>query len=368
MKNFIFVAALLVASFWHWGVNFVITIFAISFLIFFHELGHYLAARFFGVTVDTFSIGFGGKIYTKKINQTTYCISAIPLGGYVALRGQNEISNKSINEKGSWGSISAMGRICILFAGPFFNLLLAFFIYISLGLMGVEKLSPKVGAVLKDSAALEANLRPNDEIIAINGVKIQIWDDIKKQVKPEQTLLNIKRGNDEISITLTPKIASTKNMFGEEIKTPLIGITPSGELKTVYYSGLSGINYAFDETINASKLIYKGLEKLIIGDVPIKDMGGIVAMADITTKASHISLSALLIIVALISVNLGILNLLPLPVLDGGHIVFNLYEIIFRRKINENIFTALSYGSMALLFALMAFTIVNDILRISGIY
>lgn len=367
MRSLIFVLILLIASFWYWGVHFGITILSLSFLIFFHELGHFLAAKYFGVFVKTFSIGFGEKIYSKKLGNTIYCISAIPLGGYVQLKGQDDTNPKEKNyDSDSYNTLSPLKRIIILFAGPFFNILLAFILYIILGFIGVERLSPVVGSTLANSAAQSANIEKNDKILAINGVKIEEWDEIKKHITTNPTDILIKRGENELHITLTPQLSQTKNIFGENITTPLIGITPSGEKTTIYNRGFDSIKFAYDETINASTLIYQGLEKLITGVVPIDQMGGIVAMADITTKASQISISVLLIIVALISVNLGILNLLPLPVLDGGHIVFNLYEMIFKRAVNERVFVGLSYASMALLFALMIFTIINDIVRLAG--
>ncbi|MCR8695740.1 MULTISPECIES: RIP metalloprotease RseP [Campylobacter] len=367
MRSLIFVSMLLIASFWYWGLHFGVTILALSFLIFFHELGHFLAAKYFRVFVKTFSIGFGEKIYSKKFGDTTYCLSAIPLGGYVQLKGQDDINPKDKNyDSDSYNTLSPLKRIIILFAGPFFNILLAFILYIALGFIGVERLAPVVGTILPNSAALSANIETNDRILAMNGVKIKEWDEIKKHISTEPTNILIKRGDNNINITLTPQIGQSKNIFGETINTPLIGITPSGETTTIYNSGFNSIKFAYDETIKASTLIYKGLEKLITGVVPVNQMGGIVAMADITTKASQISISVLLIIVALISVNLGILNLLPLPVLDGGHIVFNLYEMIFKKAVNERVFVTLSYASMALLFTLMAFTIINDIVRLAG--
>lgn len=367
MRSLIFVLALLVASFWYWGVHFGVTILALSFLIFFHELGHFLAAKYFGVFVKTFSIGFGEKIYSKKFGNTTYCLSAIPLGGYVQLKGQDDTDPRHKNyDSDSYNTLSPFKRIIILFAGPFFNILLAFLLYIVLGFIGVERLAPVVGTTLDNSAAQNAQIQPNDKILAIDGKVIKEWDDIKKYVNLQPTNLLIERDGKQIDVTLTPKIGKSQNIFGENIETPLIGITPSGQTAVIYNRGFESLKFALDETVQASTLIYKGLEKLITGVVPLKEMGGIVAMADITTKASQISLSVLLVIVALISVNLGILNLLPLPVLDGGHILFNFYEMIFKKAVNERIFVGLSYASMALLFTLMAFTIINDITRLAG--
>lgn len=157
MKSIFLVLALLIASFWHWGVHFGVTILAISFLIFFHELGHFLVARFFGVKVNTFSIGFGEKIYTKRVGNTDYCLSAIPLGGYVQLKGQDDLDPKLKNyDSDSYNVLSPIKRIAILFAGPFFNLLLAFFLYIALGFIGVDKLAPIIGTIQQGSAAKSA--------------------------------------------------------------------------------------------------------------------------------------------------------------------------------------------------------------------
>nr|MBP3724181.1 RIP metalloprotease RseP [Campylobacter sp.] len=369
MKSLVFVAAFLAVAFWYWGIRFVSTILIISFLVFFHELGHFLVAKYFKVCVKVFSIGFGEKLFIKKIDDTEYAISAIPLGGYVQLKGQNDADPSERNyDPDSYNSLSPIKRIAILFAGPFFNIILAFLLYIGVGFLGTDKYAPIVGSVLEGSAAQSANIQKGDQIIAINGIQIKEWDEIKPLIGLNPVHLEILRQNEIINLNLTPKISDSKNIFGENIRTPLIGIRPSGEFVKIYHTGFDSIKFAFDETIKASKLTYQGLYKVIEGVVSPKDLGGIVAIADITTKASAIGISVLFMITALISVNLGLLNLLPLPVLDGGHIVFNLYEMIFRREVNEKVFVALSYGSMALLLMLMAFTIINDILRLSGAY
>ncbi|WP_326833121.1 RIP metalloprotease RseP [Campylobacter portucalensis] len=367
--NSIIAISILTLGLLHWGASFFITILIISFLIFFHELGHFLAAKHMGVAVETFSVGFGEKLYTKRINGTDYSISAIPLGGYVKMKGQDDADPTLKNyDKDSYNSLTPIKRIYILFAGPFFNLVLAFFIYISLGYIGVEKLAPKIGTILDNSAASLSNLKQNDEILSIDGIKVKEWDDISKLVEIKPLNLEILRNGKVINTTLTPKIGKSKTIFGEDIQKPLIGISPSGEFVTIYNKGFSSITYAFSETIKASTLIIKSLEKIVTGVVSAKEMGGIIAITDITTKAASISISVLLILTALISVNLGVINLLPIPVLDGGHIVFNLYEIIFKKPVNEKIFTYLSYMGMALLASLMVFTIVNDILRMTGFY
>ena len=367
MKGILFTLALLGLGFYAYSFYFLVTVLAISFLIFFHELGHFLAARTLGVKVNTFSIGFGEKIYTKNIGGTDYCLSAIPLGGYIQLKGQDDTNPKAKNyDRDSYNVLSPIKRIYILFAGPFFNFILAFFIYILLGFIGVERLAPSIGHIADGSAAANAGLAKNDKILAINGVKITEWDEISKNVKLEPSTILIDRNGSILSINLTPKIGETINIFNEKIQHPLIGIRSNGEVIKIYHTGLSSLKFAFYETIEASKLIFKSLEKLIIGDIPLKEVSGILQIADVTSKAAKISISVLLTIMAFISANLGVFNLLPIPALDGGHILFNLYELIFRREVNERVLIMLTYCGWALLLGIMMLATFNDIMRLSG--
>ena len=367
MKGIFFTLVLLGLGLYAYSFYFLVTVLAISFLIFFHELGHFLVARMLGVKVNTFSIGFGEKIYTKNVGGTDYCLSAIPLGGYVQLKGQDDTDPKAKNyDADSYNVLSPIKRIYILFAGPFFNFILAFFIYILLGSIGVERLAPSVGHIAEGSAAVSAGLAKNDRILEINSVKINEWDEISKNVKLEPSTILIDRNGSQMTINLTPKIGETVNLFNEKVQRPLIGISPNGEVIKIYHTGLAGINFAFSETIEASKLIFKSFTKLVSGAMPLKEVGGIVQIADVTSKAAKISLGVLLTIVALISVNLGVLNLFPIPALDGGHILFNLYELIFRREVNERVLTTLTYCGWALLLGIMVLATFNDIMRLSG--
>lgn len=367
MKGILFTLVLFCLGLYAYSFYFLVTILAISFLIFFHELGHFLAARTLGVKVNTFSIGFGEKIYTKNIGGTDYCLSAIPLGGYVQLKGQDDTDPKAKNyDRDSYNVLSPIKRIYILFAGPFFNFILAFFIYILLGIIGVERLAPSIGHIADGSAAANAGLVKNDKILEINGVKITEWDDISKNVKLEPSTILIDRNGSILSINLTPKIGETVNLFNEKVQRPLIGISPNGEVVKIYHTGLNSLKFAYDETLEASKLIFKSFTKLVSGAVPLKEVGGIVQIADVTSKAAKISLGVLLTIVALISVNLGVLNLFPIPALDGGHILFNLYELIFRREVNERVLIMLTYCGWALLLGIMVLATFNDIMRLSG--
>lgn len=337
-------------------------------MIFFHELGHFLAAKYFGVCVKTFSIGFGKQIFSKKIGETTYALSAIPLGGYVSMKGQEDLKpNEKSEDKDSYNVLHPWKRIIILAAGSLFNILLAFLIYVSLGYIGVDKLLPVVGKTMEGSPAALA-LQEGDKILSINGKKIITWNDISKNVKVQESHLELLRKDKLIKVTLTPKVLERTTIFGEKTYLPTLGILPSGDFAKIYHRGFSSFTFAFQETLEASKLIYTGLGKLITGVVPAKEMGGIIAMTDLTSKAAKADFSVFLMIVALISVNLGLVNLLPIPVLDGGHIFLTLYELIRGKELSEKTITKLSYFGMSLLATLFLFTVANDILRLLKFY
>ena len=341
-------------------------ILVLSFLIFFHELGHFIVARLLGVKVEIFSIGFGKKLICKQYGETNYCLSAIPLGGYVQMKGQDD-SDPSLksNDPDSYTSKTPFQRILILLGGPFFNILLAFLIYLGIASTGWKKLAPEVGEVLPNSSAVNI-LKKDDNILKINKYKIQTWNDIKYAIDNSTTplILTIKRGNKILSLKLNPKITATKNIFGENIKRKLIGISPSGKIITIHYPISQAFGIAFNETIEKSKLIFNGFVKMVTGVIGLDNLSGPVTIVKVTSDASHYGITAVLLLMALISVNLGILNLLPIPALDGGHIMFNLYELITKKEVNENIMIQLTIAGWLILGSLMIVGFYNDITRI----
>jgi len=164
---------------------------------------------------------------------------------------------------------------------------------------------------------------------------------------------------------MTPRISKAKSIFGEDIQKKMIGIAPAGVFMKIPMHSLSDVlSYAWEKTIWATGIIVRSLEKLIEGIVPADQMGGIVSIVQVTSQASAVGITTLLALAALISVNLGVLNLLPIPALDGGHIMFNLYEMIFKRAPSEKVFYNMTVAGWMLLLGLMAFTTYNDILRI----
>lgn len=339
---------------------------ALSFLIFFHELGHFLIARFFGVKVEVFSIGFGKKLLSKTFGGTQYAFSLIPLGGYVKMKGQNDSNPLEVSEDtDSYTSKAPWQRICILLAGPLFNILLAFFIYSFLSFGEKQVLLPVIGEVKADYPASQSGLKSGDRVISINGVEIKTWGEMAEMIATSPTLsLCIQRGSQRITISLVPKEGERKNIFGESKKYYLIGVGAKGEFGKVEFGMWEAIKNGANATYENSLLIFEGIKKLIIGDVPTSEVGGVVSIVQVMHKASESGWISFALLVALISINLGVLNLLPIPALDGGHIIFNLYEMIFRRPPTQNVLYYLTLGGWVILLGLMMLGLYNDIHRI----
>jgi len=339
----------------------------LSFLIFFHELGHFLMARLVGVKVEVFSIGFGKKLLCKKFKDTDWCLSAVPLGGYVQMKGQDDTNPGVKNsDPDSYTSKTPWQRILILLGGPGFNFLLAFLIYLFIAFTGWSKLAPVVGKVLPNTPAYSV-LKPGDRIVKINDVPIRSWDEISPLIQKFDTLkITVKRGEELLSFTVKPKTELEKNIFNEEVKRKVLGIVPSGEVIKVKYGFVSAFKTAWDKFVFDSTLIIKGVQKLITGAVGLNTLSGPIGIVDVTAKVASYGWQPLLLLTALLSVNLGILNLLPIPALDGGHIMFNLYEALFKREVSEEIMVKLTIGGWIFLGALMLIGVYNDLHRLIG--
>ncbi|WP_027327037.1 RIP metalloprotease RseP [Helicobacter pametensis] len=342
---------------------------ALSFLIFFHELGHFLAARFFGVKVEVFSIGFGKKIIKKTYGDTEYALSWIPLGGYVKMKGQSDSDPLSQNQDpDSYTSKSPLQRIVILLAGPLFNILLALLIYVGMAYGDREVLLPSIGEVQTGMPAQSAGIMAGDRVLRINGVEVKSWFDMAEKVMEAQGRLTlmIQRGDENLEVGVIPKMIERENVFGEKVSVSVIGIRPSGEIGVMHYGVWDALRLGASQTLSSSTLIIQGVQKLISGVVPTSEVGGVISIVQVMDKAQESGLVQFLALVALISINLGILNLLPIPALDGGHILFNLYELVTKRTPSESVLYYLTLMGWAILFALMFLGLYNDINRIVG--
>ena len=349
---------------------------ALSVLVFFHELGHFLAARFFGVTVERFSIGFGKVLARKQCCGTEWAFSAIPLGGYVKMKGQDDSDPLARDDApDSYGGKKPWQRIAILLAGPLANIVLAFFLYLWIALQGaplvaaMDYLPPVVGKVAPDSPAAQAGLKPGDRIVAIEGEPVRYWYQISELIKksPDPIHLTLRRGEKTLQITLRTKVVEGRNEFRQKIHRRIIGISPTVNQKQIIrFSPSEAVSYAWRETLKAASLISRGVQKMATGEVGAENVGGVITIFDVIMKFAKEGLPYLLFIMALISVNLGVLNLLPIPALDGGHILFNLYEMLTRRELSETALYRLTLFGWAVLGGLMFLGLYNDIQRIRG--
>jgi regulator of sigma E protease len=348
-------------------MSWIVSLLVLSALIFFHELGHFAVARLMGVYVEVFSIGFGKKLAAFRALGTEWRIAAIPLGGYVRMKGQDDTDPGKVSpDPDSYNSKTPLQRIAILLAGPAANFVLAFVLYFAIGIGGPQVLSPVIGEVVKDSPAAKAGLQTNDRIMAINGQEVNTWKAMSERIKKSNIALDmtVERAGRIIHVSVTPKTTQTKNLFQETVYRPMVGIGSSGDTHKLVLGLPGALTYAAEQTWEASKLIFISVEKLITGAVPTSELGGVVTIVKITADASAGGWMAVFFFAALISVNLGVLNLLPIPALDGGHIMFNLYEMIMRRAPSEAILVKLTVLGWGILLGLMGLGLYNDINRL----
>jgi len=367
-------------------------------LIFFHELGHFTVARWLGMGVSTFSLGFGPKILKYRKGKTEYALSLVPLGGYVALVGESDPKDipAGFTEKESFALRPAWQRLLVVAAGPAANIILAWLLCWALALgWGTPILLPQVGGVVQNGPADKAGIQPGDTIVSINGLAVTNWQDMAdtiaqsngktldvslsrpdvapqadnetgpdKAAQPEQDETAQPAQGMIISVELTPERSIRKTIFGEEESAWLIGIRNSGAVRLDRHNFAGAAIAGAGQTADMVSLTWQSFVKLAERVVPLDQVGGPIMIMQVVGKQAHEGLAGLLALAALISINLGILNLLPIPVLDGGQIVFCLWEIIFRRPPNPRFQEYAMRVGIALLVALMLLATYNDLWRI----
>ena len=338
-------------------------------LIFFHELGHFIAFRVFKVGVITFSIGMGPKIWKVKRGKTEYCLSLLPFGGYVAGVGEydDEVESLGFTQEDAVTSRAPWQRLIIAAAGPLMNLLIAWLIYWGLtAATGLAVSQPQVGGILPQSAAEAAGLKPGDMITAIDGVKIERWNQVPDIVGASggKTMqVEVEREGQKQTFAMTPTRRERTNLFGETEIAWLIGVQASGsvryEEKGFFESAVLGLQKTWDMI----DVTLTSVKKMITGSVAAESVGGPIMIAQMLGSQAKEGIVPLLLLAALISVNLGLLNLFPIPVLDGGAIVFCLIEMVIRRPVPEKAQEWLMKIGAGLLIALMVFATFNDVMR-----
>jgi len=342
-------------------------------LIFVHEFGHFIFAKLFRVRVLKFSLGFGPKLIGRTVGETEYVISAFPLGGFVKMFGENpdEQDVSEADKQGSFAHKPVWQRFLIVFAGPVFNLLFAVFLFFMVfAFLGIPTAvdTTRVGKVSVDSPAAHGGLLDNDLILRINDKETLRWDDVLEGVKSSDgkpLTIVVQRGGENVSLSVTPAIDDVKNVFGEVVEQRfMIGIKKADEMTWQESSLYTALENACLQTWMYISLTAVGFVKIIQQVVPASELGGPILIAQIAGEQMQAGWVNLIYFMSLLSVNLGLLNLLPIPVLDGGHLAFLTIEGVRRKPLNMRAQIIAQQIGIGLLGTLMIFVFYNDIARL----
>ncbi len=342
-------------------------------LIFVHELGHFLLAKILGVKVLKFSLGFPPAMVTRKWGETEYILSWIPLGGYVKLLGEEPDSEEEIPPEElprAFTTRPLWHRIAIVAAGPLFNYLSAVlvvcagYMLVSAGYIeGQPVLASEIGQVFEGTPAMAAGLKAGDNVVAIDGQPISRWNDMRALIEknPGQRLtMTVERDGKRLDLSVTPSISEDKNMFGEPAGR--IGVLPAKKILSLspteyFYEGLR-----FSASL--TKFVVETLVKLVTGEMSPKALGGPITIVQASGESLKAGVFSFLLLMAYISINLAIINILPVPILDGGHLMFFIIEAIIRRPVTGKIREVATQIGVLVIVFLMVLVFYNDISRI----
>ncbi len=337
-------------------------------LIFVHELGHFILAKKLGVAVLKFSLGFGPKLIGKKIGETEYQIAVFPLGGFVKPLGEDP--QEQVKEEDRHRSLWAQPiwkRALIIGAGPFFNFFLAVVLFSTINLFGIPYYPSKIGEVSPGLPAEQAGLRKGDTVLSINGEGVKKWDDLSRIIRNsngKELLLKVKRDHEVLEIQVTPKSSTQKNIFGEETRVFVIGITQPDELLVQKVGPFEAFGKGLSQTWFGIKLTVVSIIKLIERVIPAKTIGGPILIAQMAGEQAKRGLLSLILFTAILSINLGVINLFPIPILDGGHFLFLFLEAILRKPISIRKMEIAQQIGLIFIILLMLFAFYNDLIRL----
>lgn len=338
--------------------------FVFGILIFFHELGHFFIAKKTKVKVEKFSFGWGPALIKFKRGETEYTISLIPVGGYVKLAGEG--LNESKGKEGEFYSKSPRQRIGILAAGPIMSFALAFVIFYVVAMSGIPILSTKakVGGLIENYPAIAVGIEKGDLVTAINNEPVKSWEQMTNIVRgkaDKEITIEVNRNGKVLSFNVTPKLETTKNQSGGKQKIGMIGISP--EIIMEKFNPLMSFYEAAKMVGNTTYMTVGGIVQLIRGQASAKDLGGPILIARVTARLSEEGFLPVLNFAGFISVVLGIMNLLPIPLADGGIIVLFLIEIFRKKPVSEKSQLIFQNVGIALIVGIILFATYNDITR-----
>ncbi len=341
-------------------------IFVFGILIFVHEFGHFIMAKKNGVRVEKFSFGFGKKLYSKKIGATEYLISAIPLGGYIKMAG-DEPNEERKGSSDEFLSKSCGQRSQIVAAGPILNFVLAFFLFSLIFVIGSPTLTCRVGQLIDDYPAREAGIKEGDLVLAVDGEKVEYWPDLAGIIHEKsegEVVLDIQRADQVIQLKVSPKVEERQDIFGQKIKIGLIGIYPSEDLAVIKYGWGRSFYEGGRKLFVLSGLTYKALWFIIIRRLSFQEsITGPIGIFYLTGQAAKLGFVYLLNLMAILSMSLAIFNFLPLPVLDGGHLFFLLLEKLRKKPVSTRIQELAHQAGAFAIIALMLFVFYSDLLK-----
>ena len=353
--------------------NFLSFIAIMSIIVFLHEFGHFIVARLCKVRVLEFSIGFGKKLFSLTDKKgTEWQIRLLPFGGFVKMYGDRNMASmpdsassiEIASAKDAFINKNVYQRIAIVIAGPVANFLSAILILALLfKIYGMQQTSTTIDRIMPNSPAEVAGFKINDQVVAINQKPTKTFADISNFITisiEKQLIFNVLRDGQNIDIIVSPILQERKNYFDEVHKARFVGIG-SSQTKTITFSWIASLKQAIIETYDLSATILLGVKQLLFGQRSIAEINGPVKIAKYSGKTVEYGMVAVLWFVALISINLGIMNLLPVPVLDGGHLFYYVLEIILQKPIPLKIQEFGNKLGASFLFFLMFVAIYNDI-------
>lgn len=347
------------------------TIFVLGVLVFIHELGHLLAAKMFKIRVERFSLGFPPRMFGKQIGETDYCISWIPFGGYAKIAGMvdetmDKDALKEPPQPWEYRSRPWIQRFVVIFAGPFMNIFFTFLIFWGAAIFyGIAEPNSGtgIGEMLDAYPAAEAGLQTGDVILSVDSTDVATWQAVTEAIRGNETgtiRFRVERNDSLKTIDVLPRMEETL-VDGDIVSLPKVGILPeytarpAGPFRSFIIAG--------ESVWNLTDLIVVSIYRLITGKESMKSVAGPVGIAKMAGESARAGAGALLSFMALLSLNLAILNLLPIPVLDGGHLLILCIEGVTRHEISTRTKLIIQQVFMFLLLALMIYVIYNDLTR-----
>lgn len=336
-------------------------VFVFGLLVLVHEFGHFITAKKTGMRVDEFAIGFGPKIWSRQKGETVYSVRSIPLGGFNRIAGMEKDMDEDAGDRAYWAR-PVWARMIVILAGSVMNFILPFLIFAGIFFFnGIQTPinEPVLGQVMEGQAASQAGLKMGDKILSINGEPVDSWTNFVEKVQGEDgKVLSVEfvRDNETMTTSVVPK-------YDEQAKRALIGVTAPVQTQSVGF--IDSIVLAFATVINIIYQMYSALVGMITGNVAA-ELSGPVGVAQMTSQAAHLGIVPLLQFAALLSLNLGIINLLPIPALDGGHFVVLLVEALRGKPIEAKYVRVVQMAGIILLLSLMFFATAQDLGRLFG--